>query len=353
MPHSSEGDLLIVRHGPGRGRLPGFRREVLRWLEAETPALWRRIRVHDTGGPRPPLEGIRAVVFWLADPLRELYPADYAEAMEIAEVVGGVGGGVVNHPAALSSTIKSDQSRTWREAGIPCADCRPIVDHRELAGAVAATGLPAIIRTDLHHAQEDTHFCLTEADVAQVPASGRLYPAVAIPFIDVRAEYHRERPGTVWAALWHKKRAFVFGDIVVPNHTLFAPEPIVGLRSATFHRYRNYWALLTPLVAFRRWDRDALLLDRAYSEAAPEHPDLMKRAVRTLGLECAAVDYCTRADGSLIFWEVNPYFSLPVGKAMGWARDLRSRNQRFYLAVARHFASLLGEPGLARPRAGG
>ena len=122
MSHSSDGTLLIVQHGPGRGRLYDFRRHVLEWLEAEAPGLWPRIRLHETGGPPPRLEGVRAVVFWLADPLRELYQADYAEAVVIADAVRASGGTLVNPPEALSNSIKSVQSRLWREAGIPCAE---------------------------------------------------------------------------------------------------------------------------------------------------------------------------------------------------------------------------------------
>ena len=343
MSHSNGGDLLIVQHGPGRGRLYGFRRHVLQWLEAEAPDLWRRTRVHETGTPGPGVDGVRAVIFWLADPLRELYPDDFAEAVDIAGTVRAAGGTVVNPPEALSNSIKSVQARLWREAAVPCAECHAIPDHRGLESAIAASGIPAIVRTDLHHAQENTHFCRTEAEVAAVPVDGRLYPAVAIRFIDVRAEYQRERPGTVWAALWHKKRCYVFGDTVVPSHTLFSSDPIVGLKRATFHRYRNKWELLTPLAAFRRWDRDALLVDRTFGQGAPEQPDLLVRAVRALGLDYAAVDYCTRADGSLILWEANPYFTMPVGRRghMGWARGLRDRNRRFYSAMAHYFERLL------------
>lgn len=343
MSYSSDGTLLIVQHGQGRGRLYNFRRHVLEWLGAEAPGLRARIRLHETGGPDPLLDDVRAVVFWLADPLRELYPQDYLEAVAIADAVRVRGGAVVNPPEALSNSIKSTQSRLWREAGIPCAECIPVPDHGELAGAVARTGLPAIVRSDLHHAQENTHFCQGEADVAAVPRDGRLYPATAIPFIDVRAGYRHERPGTVWAELWHKKRSFVFGGIVVPTHVLFSADPIVGLKRATFHRYRNSWELLTPLVAFRRWDREALRVDRAYGEGAPEQPDLLVRAVRALGLEYAAVDYCTRVDGSLVLWEANPYFTMPVGARghMAWARRLRARNRRIYVGMARYFETLL------------
>jgi hypothetical protein len=316
---------------------------VLRWLEAETPELWRRIRVHETGTPAPSLDGVRAVVFWLADPLRELYPDDFAEAVEITEGARARGGTVVNPPECLSNSIKSVQARLWRQASVPCAECHPIADHGGLDTAIAAAGIPVIVRTDLHHAQENTHFCRSGAEVAEVPTDGRLYPAVAIPFIDVREEYRRERPGTVWAEMWHKKRSFVFGETVVPNHTLFSPVPIVGLKRATFHRYRNNWELLTPLAAFRRWDREALLADRAYGKGPPEQPDLLVKAVRALGLDYAAVDYCTRPDGSLILWEANPYFTMPVGNRghMGWARGLRARNRRVYASMARYFERLL------------
>jgi hypothetical protein len=343
LPSTDGGRLLIVQHGHGRGRLHGFRRHLLRDLEASAPALARRIRVHETGGPAPDLGGIRAVVFWLADPLRELYPDCFGEAEAIAAGVRDRGGVVANDPVALSNTIKSRQAVIWRDAGIPCSTAEGFADLAGLHAALERAGLPAIVRTDLHHAQEDTHLCRTPADVRALPAGGRMYPGVVLPLVDTRSGHERERPGTIWARFWHKKRIFVFGDVVVPNHCLFAPNPVVGLQSSLFWRYRRRHGVLSPLAAFRRWDREALAVDRAYAEAAPEHPGLFIRATRALGLDKVAIDYTTLADGNVILWEANPYFTLPVGPKgpMARARRLGARMRRLQDGMARYLEGLL------------
>lgn len=345
---AAEGHLLIVQHGRGRGRLHGFRNHLLEHFARTAPGLARCIRVHGTGGEPPDLDGVRAVLFWLADPLLELYPSCHAEATAIANEVRSRGGTVVNDPAALSNTIKTVQAGLWRAAGIPCAPAEGFTDHAGLRPAVERAGLPAIVRTDLHHAQEDTYLCRTEADVAAIPTAGRLYPGVVLPLVDTRAGYQAERPGTIWARCWHKKRVFVFGDIVVPHHTLFSATPVVGLQSSPFWRYRRRHVVFAPLVAFRRWEREAVQVDRTYADASPERPELFVRAMRTLGLDWAAIDYSTLADGSVILWEANPYFTMPVGHKgpLARARRLEARVQRAGDGMVRHLRQVLdGERG--------
>ncbi|HJS46752.1 MAG TPA: hypothetical protein VJ773_02065 [Gemmatimonadales bacterium] len=339
-----DGHLLIVQHGPGRGRLHGFRRHLLEHFARTAPALSRRLRVHETGTGTPDLGGVRAVLFWLADPLRELYPDCHAEAEAIAAGVRARGGTVLNDPAALSHTIKSRQARIWREAGIPCARAEAFADAGALRGAVERVGLPAIVRADLHHAQEDTYTCRAMDEVAALPAEGRLYPGVALAMVDTRAAYQEERPGTIWAKWWHKKRIFVFGDVVVPNHCLFGTTPVVGLQLSPFWRYRRRHAILAPLIAFRPWEREAVAVDRAYAEAAPERPELFIRATRALGLDWVAIDYSTLADGSVILWEANPYFTMPVGVKglLGRTRRLGPRVDRLCAGMVRHLEGVLG-----------
>src|SRR5712692_7888008 len=77
--------VLLVRHGPGRGRLQNFGNGWLKRLARTRPDIRRRIRIHETGsGASLSLDDATAVVFLLADPVRELYPECYAEASAIA-----------------------------------------------------------------------------------------------------------------------------------------------------------------------------------------------------------------------------------------------------------------------------
>ena len=339
---TTDGRLLIVQHGRGRGRVHGFRQHLLDHIAREAPALSRRIVMHETGSPMPDLGGVRAVMFWLADPLRELYPDCHAEAMALAAEMRRRGGRVVNDPAALSNTIKSEQARIWQAAGVPCAAAEPFADAPGLAAAVARVGLPAIVRTDWHHAQEATFLCRTPDDVARLPTDGRLYPGVALALVDTRAGYQRERPGTIWAHFWHKKRIHIFGEIAVPNHVLFAPSAVVGLHQSPYWRYRGRKGkVLEPLAWLRRWDREAVIVDRAYVDAAPEQPGLFIRATRALGLDVAAVDYSTLADGSVILWEANAYFKVGAKGPAARLRRLGLRAQRLCDGMVRYIGELL------------
>jgi hypothetical protein len=340
---ASDGSLLIVQHGAGRGRLHGFRQHVLDDMSRRRPVLFARTRVHETGQPLPRLDRVRAVIFWLADPLRELYPEDYAEASEIARRAEAAGARIINPPDTLSNTIKSVQARLWQQAGIPCAPCEAFRDRAELEAVIARTAFPAIVRTDLHHAQEQTYVCATAEQALKVPVEGRLYPGVVLSFIDTRAGYEAARPGTIWARSFHKKRSFIYGDVVVPNHTLFADSPVVGLNRSVFRRYKGNRAVLSPLAHLRRWHRDALDVDRAFAEAAPEHRELFVRANRALGLDFGAVDYSTLADGAIVLWEINPYFSMPVGNKgfLAGPRRLAARNRRNYDAMETYFEGLI------------
>jgi len=76
--------LLLVRHGPGRGRDYPYLQSCFVHLEQQMPELFKRIRLYETGSPEPSLSGVRAVIFWLADSLRAFYPECFEEAMRIA-----------------------------------------------------------------------------------------------------------------------------------------------------------------------------------------------------------------------------------------------------------------------------
>lgn len=102
--------LLLVRHGPGRGRFVNYANAWIRRAEGRRPGLYRRMVIHETGEKPPSLEGVGAVVFLLADPLRERYPDCYEEARRIADEAQARGLPLVNAPDALSNTIKTVQA---------------------------------------------------------------------------------------------------------------------------------------------------------------------------------------------------------------------------------------------------
>ncbi len=339
--------VLIVRHGPGLGRFVRYGERTLRWIRRHDPALAERILVHETGTGALPTAaaGAGAVVFWLADPLRERYPDCYAEACEIAELAARRGARVVNPLAALSNAIKSTQARLWEQAGIPCAGGRRYADRAELERLLTAAEFPVIVRPDLLHAQEGVAVCRTAGEaVAAAERDGR-YPGVLMPFVDTREAYRLRDPGSVWAQLYHKKRAYVMGDMVMSAHVFFSASPIVAWDGCTFRWYEGWRSLLQPFAYLRRLDREALAADRAFEHGHAEHPAMMRRAAAALGLDFVAIDYSTFADGGVVLWEANPHPSIPGWRRSGMplVRRMVPRLNRIYAATATFLRSLVHE----------
>ena len=351
--------LLLVRHGPGRGRLPDFHREPLRHISRWHPELAARIRLHRTGAGSVSLDGVGAVAFWLADPLRERYPDCFREAAEIHERAESLGLPVLNPPAALSNTVKSRQGRLWDEAGLPAATGHAFESREELESALTRTRYPAFVRPDLLHTEARLHLLRRPSDAETLPEDEIVYPGTVLPFVDVRDGYRSTLPDTAWARLYHKKRAVVIGERVLPFELYFSTEPFVRRSNCVLRRYDA----VNDLVAeYPRWDArlglswrlqrlmpldsDARAMvehERAFVNAAPERPETLRRAVRTLGLDYAAIDYATLADGSLFLWEANPYPRVPPWhrEMLPARRSYRDRTERLYDAIADHFRELL------------
>jgi hypothetical protein len=314
----------------------------------------------ETGAARPPvLAGVRAVVFWLGDPLRELYPDCHAEACAIAAAAAERGAHLVNPPDALSNSVKSVQARIWRAAGIPTAAHTPFATRAELLAILATHAFPLIIRGDLLHAQASLHLCRTRADALAVPPSAIAYPGTVAEYVDTRQGFRERAPRTLFAELFHKKRAFVFGDVVRTNHVFCSEAPIVGLYSSTLARawyggrYHKYLApLLAPIVTrLSAREKACLEADLRYFEEPPPplHVDVLRRGAHALGQTFTAIDYAETADGGLVLWESNPHFDLPPWYQghLAHARQLERRIGCYHDAIAAFFTQLLEQ---AAPR---
>ena len=341
---SAPGDrrIMVVCHGPGRGRQERGAQRILARATDGVP--WRhQLQIHTTGSPVPALDGVAAVVFWLADPLRELYPDCFAEASHLTAEAQRRGIRVVNRPEALSNTIKSKQSEIWQAAGIPCAPVATFASPAELSARLATATYPVIVRPDLLHGQQSAFFCTTAGEAEARAAAAGMTSGALISFLDTRAGYARTHPGTIWERYYHKKRTFVFGSEVVQNHVYFSEHPICGLKRSTFFRYmdgRWRWAWTAYL---RPTERTALAIDYAFWRGPLEHAEVMRKAVRVLGLDFAAIDYSVTADGKPVLWEANPYFDLPDAdqSAMPRERRLPMRIASYDRAIGRFLGRLL------------
>jgi hypothetical protein len=322
--------LLLVRHGAGRGRFVNYANAWIQRARHHRPELSRRLVIHETGNAPPSLDGVGAVIFLLADPLRERYPRCYEEAVRIAEGARGRGIRVLNSPQALSNTIKSIQARIWRAAGVPSAACASYANRGELEAAVRQVPFPAIVRPDLLHAQEFTFTCTTPEEASGLDETRLRYPGVVLQFVDTRSGWDRTAPGSVWERYYHRLRAYVFGDRVLPQAIYFSEDPIVSSKTSTFHAYRRWGVLPSAFLPVPPLVRQTVHEDIRFANGSPDAPETMVRAVQTLGLDVAAVDYARLGDGSLVLWEANPHPAIPSWRHMELpvARNLRSRGLR-------------------------
>lgn len=310
------GDILIVVHGPGRGRQVPTGRVFMERLRQRAPAFAARLRIHPTGSPKPSLANVSQVLFWLGDPLNEKYPDCYRDAVMIANEAHARGIPVLNDPDALNTTSKTSQSAIWRRHGLPCAKAQIVSTPEELVAVAADMGGPCIIRSDVEHAQRDIPIAYSVAEARRI-AANIAFPAATIRLHDIRAEYRAAGvpASSLYARFHHKARAFVFRGEVMASHLFFCHEPIVGLSNSLFVREARPRRSLARSVGFRRrLLADMIAEDQRYFEDDLLHAGALVRAVRALGLDFAAVDYSIRPDGSVILWEANPYFYLPRGE---------------------------------------
>lgn len=315
--------ILIVCHGRDRGREVATGKVFLDRLQKMDPELARRIRIHRTGQPQPQLADCCIVLFWLGDPLMQLYPACFAEAVAIAREARSRQIPVLNSPWALSNTLKSAQSDIWQAAGIPCARAFRVQDHAQLRDALDALGCPCLLRSDAAHAQRDVLKIDQNTRLSDHEVDRHL-PGVLLEEIDVRAAY-RQAPGagpSVFSRYHHKARAFVFRDEVKASHLMFSPSLVVGVSSSVFAAQSRPLPRIARKLGFYSSSVSELVgHDLAYFAAPATGEAILTKAVRALGLDFAAVDYAIRPDGQLVMWEANPFFYLPEGSASVMFRE--------------------------------
>lgn len=310
------GNILVVTHGPGRGRLVPTGGVFLSHLRNRDPELAARLAFHETGQAPPSLSGIGLVVFWLGDPLRQKYPDCYAEAVAIAGSAVRRGIAVLNPPDALSNTAKALQSALWAKAGIPSAPVLCVRSASDLPSAFTELGGPSLLRGDTTHADRGVRILTSQRDAVLAARQVRP-PAALVRIHDVRAEYRSAGadPSSLYSRFHHKARAFVFRGEVKASHLFFSREIVVGLSSSLLAREASPKRRLLQSLGFRRDLFESMIAeDSEYFGAGIPYKDVLVRSVAALGLDFAAVDYCIRPDGTPILWEANPYFCLPRGE---------------------------------------
>lgn len=328
---------MLALHGRGKGRFNPTADNFLLRLQQNNSHLRNKLEVVRTGErAQPKFDGEGVIFFFLADPLRELYPDCYEEARRWRDAARSAGWRVLNDPDALSNSSKARQGELWRAQDIPCPKTAGGENAEMLRAAARKLRLPLIIRSSHTHSQDSIRICATEQDVANA-CSGTVYPAVACELMDLREEWRAAAPDHLLARYHHKKRVMAFGDIVMPHHLFMSESVIVGGATCTLTAEHGKAAALKRLAGLSRQRfRDSVKADLDYAFGPPEAPALMHRAVKALGLDVAAIDYSTRPNGDVILWEANPFFALPFEPLfpLPTARKLRHRMNRIFDALA-------------------
>jgi hypothetical protein len=331
--------VLIVRHGPGLGRKDHYLQAAFDHLRADHPAIASRIRIHETGAGSPSLDDVAAVVFLLGDPLREFYPKCYAEAVQLAERARSQGIRILNAPEALSNSVKSVQSRIWRDAGIATPEYERFETYEELRALVERIPSPFLVRSDQEHARAGLRVCASRKDLDAIDSRDIALPGAIAPLLDIRSGF---RPRDPRARYYHKKRVLVMDRVLRTKHLMFAEDPIVGSKTSIFARYDSRHTFLHWRAALHPAHWACVQADLAYWRRGSEHEELMLRAMHTLGLEFAAIDYSDMADGTVMLWEANPHPELPALEKlkMPRIRMTRERLTSYYEAIGRFVADL-------------
>jgi hypothetical protein len=347
--------FLVVRHGPGRGRLHPYIQQCFDTLREGDPVLRDRLVLHETGQPEPSLDRIQGILFLLADPLESLYPACFEEAAAIAERARRSGIPVYNPPEVLSDHSKSRTAILLAEAGIHCPPARTYGNHEELSQLLRAGEFPVILRADVDHAQVDA-CVLEDADAAtNLEGVAVPLPGVISAKVDVRTGRRptgRPDPFRRWV---HRYRAFVFGDVCMPGHLHFSSSWVVGHRviwdniderSRTIHKKYGPGranGVLQRAIRADPWYRAGRAADISYRRQGPPDPELFVRAARVLGYDFVAFDFGRFPDGRPVIFEANPYpfiNSMPGG-ILWRERELDEYTGRMYDAVGKYLHSRL------------
>lgn len=349
--------LLIVTHGEGRAPKSRFMSAVLQHVRQAYPDLSRSIACHATGEAAPSLDGVACVFFALNGPL-EVHPACFSDAVVIEKRAEEAGIRMVNPPRALSNTIKSAQAKIWRQGGIPTPPHIVFENPEKLVASASTFSYPVVVKSDRLHQQKGMRVCRDKLELRRAIEAHELEAPIAIaPFIDTRRGFREHRRGSIWAEFYHKKRTFVFGEILHPRHVLFSREPIVGLKNCTLSSYKRRAKaertrtsrVLRRLFGDKRGHavdcvaQQSILEDNAFFDAPPEEPLLLQKACGLLGLEVAAIDYSVGFDGEIVLWEANANFGLVAQKnyLLGEERKFSERRHRLLEDGQRFIQSLI------------
>lgn len=340
--------------------MPLYGDHVLEWLRNERPSLARRVRFHETGTGPARLDDVRAVLFWLADPLNR-YPDCLEEALEIGREAEHRSLRMVNPPAVLANYGKAMQAARFSEASIPSPPVSVIAGVDDLYECGERWGLPLIVRGDQSYGHIGTRIVRDEREIEALRPEDLPDRPVVSPLLDVRIPPAGSGKGDLWSRLYHRKRVLLVGEQCVPYSLYFGGSPVVGQDTSLYQTYHGWQKRLRPyrrpgkgvlrILGSRMGLARALELEREFAAAPVAHAEVFRRAGAALGLAFLAFDYASLPDGSIVIWEANPhpFLSSPRGTILPITRGFAATTVGVYGAFARCFEALLDGDGCATP----
>ena len=306
---SSVESILVLRQ---TGRHPFYNEHYLDWLRSKHPAIARRFRLAHLTPLPVRLSGVRLVVPWVQDPLREEYPADFRRAQRIEDQCRRRGIDVVNPTARLSIAIKSVALPRIAECGVRTARVIRIDSPEAMESLPERLPFPFLVREDYLHTRHP--LVIRNADELRQLRWNRFSHPIALEFIDVR------NPD----GLYRKYRYFIVGRYGAARHLVVAADWCVHAEDRILSQ-----ATLEEELAY-------------VSNPDPNH-ETLERVARALEFDFTCFDYSYDQEGRLVIWEPNPLpvlwgtFNTPEkhGYQMPVLDRLYSTMTRYYLERAR------------------
>ncbi|MGM0517777.1 MAG: ATP-grasp domain-containing protein [Pseudomonadota bacterium] len=216
---------------------------------------------------------------------------------------------VLNHPDSLGRCSRQPLSVVLRRNGINTAR----VEHapsREALLSLQDLRYPLIIRQEFSHKGSSVRFVHNRKDARLLDPKEFGSSTVAIEFFDYRGQDGR----------YHKYRAAMVGDHVVPRHA-------ISSRDWNIH------------AGSRRDDSEEFHIeeDRRYREGAMHEAETLLQAKSLTGLDYAIVDYTLTREGHPFIFEMNPCYQIieAEGFKREWSTSLWAVN-RYCRLFANH-----------------
>ena len=194
------------------------------------------------------------------------------------------------------------------------------------------------------------------ADLRWIPALNA--PAAPTAIAEASGSRAGQPAGPMFVRQTLRKRAFVFNGEVVNGELLPSRSADGASQASLFAEGLGLAGRLGDLFgANRRRRRDAVAADIAFFEAAPEATGALAAAAASAGLDFAAVDYVSTADGEVRIVAVEPIGDLAgsslglLARRRGTARRVERLLDRFAETLDEALARELGTPFLRRSAA--